>query len=267
MTNQYKISKYQLQRIRKQAQEDAELCDLYNALYPKKESQEPSNQSLHKPYLRLTQQIDFSQIRPLPILQQALKLFKKQYKSGEIDYQYFSDQLRSIRQDINVQNIENEFTIKIYETNAKLSIENFDLHTFQQCQMKLLELYLMPIKTKNKQEFLCYIILYHALKNNHDQLLNIFNTQDIDIENDLIYFSMNMSSYLSTKNYYKIFRCYYYASNKMSKMIEPFLTQLRKGLIKEQKAALIGEGSSQYLADIAWDGDIEAYKQFISNEL
>ncbi|CAK80105.1 unnamed protein product (macronuclear) [Paramecium tetraurelia] len=267
MTNQYKISKYQLQRIRKQAQEDAEICDLYNALYPKKDAQEPSNQSLHKPYLRLTQQIDFEKIRPLNILQEALKLFKKQYKSGEIDYQYFNDQLRSIRQDINVQNIENEFTIKTYEANALASIDSLDLYTFEQCQMKLLELYLMPIKAKRKSEFLCYIILYHALKDNKDQLINIFNTQSIDTENDLIYFALNMCSYLSTKNYYKVFRCFYYASNKMSKMIQPFLPQLRKRFIKEQKKGLIGEGSTQYLADIAWDGDLEACMQFISKEL
>ncbi|CAD8083697.1 unnamed protein product [Paramecium sonneborni] len=46
-------------------------------------------------------------------------------------------------------------------------------------------------------------------------------------------------------------------------MIEP---QIRKGFIKEQKARLIGEGSSQYLDDIAWNINLEAHRQFLSNE-
>ncbi len=39
------------------------------------------------------------------------------------DYRSVSEQLKSIRQDLGIQHIKNEFTIEVYEFNACLAIE------------------------------------------------------------------------------------------------------------------------------------------------
>lgn len=56
---------------------------------------------LEKQYLRLTTLPNPSQVRPEHILKKSLKMLKKKWKSNEADYNYISEQFRSIRQVIN----------------------------------------------------------------------------------------------------------------------------------------------------------------------
>ena len=56
---------------------------------------------LEKPYLRLTSAPDPKTVRPLPILEQALELLKKKWRS-EQNYAYICDQFKSMRQDLTV---------------------------------------------------------------------------------------------------------------------------------------------------------------------
>lgn len=42
------------------------------------------------------------------------------------------DQMKAIRQDLVIQHINNEFAIKVYEKNARMSLEVGDLNEFNQ---------------------------------------------------------------------------------------------------------------------------------------
>jgi hypothetical protein len=53
---------------------------------------------LEKQYLRLTTLPNPSQVRPEHVLKKSLKMLKKKWKNNEADYNYISEQFRSIRQ-------------------------------------------------------------------------------------------------------------------------------------------------------------------------
>jgi hypothetical protein len=77
---------------------------------------------LEKNYLRLTSAPDPATVRPLPILKQTLDLLKEKWNT-EQNYTYICDQFKSMRQDLTVQRIKNEFTVKVYETHARIALE------------------------------------------------------------------------------------------------------------------------------------------------
>lgn len=98
-------------------------------------------QDLEKPYFRLTSKPDPKTIRPEPVLKKALAWFKDRWKKGEIKYEYFSEQLRSIRQDLTVQGIRNKFSVEIYQAHTRLALEAQDLDQYNSCMSRLFELY------------------------------------------------------------------------------------------------------------------------------
>jgi hypothetical protein len=77
---------------------------------------------LEKPYLRLTSAPDASTVRPLPILKKTLELLRSKWKT-ESNYTYICDQFKSLRQDLTVQRIKNEFTVQVYEIHSRIAIE------------------------------------------------------------------------------------------------------------------------------------------------
>lgn len=52
-----------------------------------------------------------SQVRPEEVLEKALDMVQK----SEKNYLYKCDQLKSIRQDLTVQHIRNQLTVKVYD--------------------------------------------------------------------------------------------------------------------------------------------------------
>lgn len=77
---------------------------------------------LEKSYLRITSAVDPTTVRPLRILVQSLEFLIRKWKE-EGNYTYICDQLKSVRQDLTVQRIKNEFSVKVYETHARIAIE------------------------------------------------------------------------------------------------------------------------------------------------
>ncbi|EPS64503.1 hypothetical protein M569_10278, partial [Genlisea aurea] len=111
-------------------------------------------QEIEKRYLRLTSAPDPATVRPEDVLEKALMMVQNSQKN----YLYKCDQLKSIRQDLTVQHIRNEFTVKVYETHARLAIEAGDLPEFNQCQSQLKTLYAEKI-IGSHMEFAAYHLL------------------------------------------------------------------------------------------------------------
>ena len=81
-------------------------------------------QVVAKQYLRLTVAANPANVRPAPVLRKALKMVLRQWADGK-SYEWCASQLKSIRQDITVQHLEQsdgELSIDVYETHARLAI-------------------------------------------------------------------------------------------------------------------------------------------------
>ncbi len=97
------------------------------------------NQQIEKSFFRLTANPNALLVRPVSVLKKSLANVKAKYIENG-DYTYASDQLKAIRQDLTVQNIQNRFTAHVYETHCRVSLESGDLQEFQQCLSRLQEL-------------------------------------------------------------------------------------------------------------------------------
>ena len=182
---------------------------------------------LEKDYYRMIDAPDPSQIRPEHILKKSFKMLCQKWKSKTSDYKYTSEQFKSIRQDLTIQNIQNEFTVKVYETHARIALESSDLAQFNQCQTALIPLYDKNIRG-NSNEFLAYRIIYTALYE-RTEMANIvklvkkkYKTMPIEIEH-----AMKILKGINEPNYFYFFKMYLISPNMGGKLIEPFLPRIR----------------------------------------
>lgn len=186
-------------------------------------------QDLEKQYLRLTTIPDPSQVRPESVLKKSLKMLKEKWKLKQSDYNYFDEQFRSIRQDMTIQHIQNEFTVKVYEINARIALECHDIDQFNQCQTKLINLYEAGLKGK-ETEFLAYRIIYmglHKIKYDMEYLLKKLR-RDVKLKNTCeISHALKTHRVLNDNNFFEFFKLYKIAPNMSSYLIEPFLPRVR----------------------------------------
>eukprot|EP00834_Sanchytrium_tribonematis_P003979 NODE_175_length_14138_cov_1.015314.p5 type:complete len:399 gc:universal NODE_175_length_14138_cov_1.015314:10513-11709(+) len=133
------------------------------------------NLNLEKSYLRLTGPPNPNLTRPLYILKQTLLLLRNKWELKK-DYSFICDQLKSLRQDLSVQGIRDEFTVEVYEWNGRVSLEMSDIGEFNQCQTQLWELYQLPENLKcglRKDEYKAYRILYLIFTRRKSELNNL----------------------------------------------------------------------------------------------
>ncbi|CAF0825688.1 unnamed protein product [Rotaria sordida] len=192
-------------------------------------------EKLEKNYLRLTSAPNPSTIRPLAILEQAFSFVINKYKSNN-DWSYISNQLKSIRQDLMVQSIRNDFTVLVYEENARIALEMGDLDQFIQCQAQLEMLYDSGCNRTHLIEFLIYHLLYSLLLNDYKKANRILI--DIDETNILLRKSNNIDIVLEfcssfrRKNYIQLFTLYKSLPKLACCLVNFFIDIYRKQMIQ-----------------------------------
>lgn len=140
-------------------------------------------EDLEKHYLRLTSEPDPLKVRPQKVLEKSINFILNRYHIDVlVGYSYVNNQFKSIRQDLTVQHIKNDFAIKVYETHARIAIENNDLGEFNQCQSQLQYLFYLK-KRSNKNlsnsvysielEFKCYRIIYMIMMGNYSEVYKL----------------------------------------------------------------------------------------------
>jgi hypothetical protein len=209
----------------------------YKSSYKASPSPEPMSgpvvgicQVLEKQYFRLTAPPIPSQVRPESILRQTLELLKKKWKK-EGNYSYICDQFKSMRQDLTVQRIKNEFTVTVYEIHARIALEKGDLGEYNQCQTQLRALYAQKLGG-NPVEFKAYRILYFIHTSNRTALNDVLaDLTTAEKEEQAIKHALNVRSSLALGNYHRFFRLYLDTPNMGAYLMDMFV-------IRERLAAL-----------------------------
>jgi hypothetical protein len=130
---------------------------------------------------------------------------KEKYNQNE-DYNYICEQLKSIRQDLTVQSLKNDFTVEVYETHARLSLKYKDITEYNQCQTQLISLYDEGFEGC-KFEFTAYHILYLIYSNEIIDLTKLLLTLSDEMKSHrFIKYTLSIYNAWSMNNYYKIFR-------------------------------------------------------------
>ncbi|KAG9238462.1 SAC3/GANP/Nin1/mts3/eIF-3 p25 family-domain-containing protein [Amylocarpus encephaloides] len=185
-----------------------------------------TSQTLEKRYFRLTAPPIPSQVRPDPILRQTLELLKKKWKK-EGNYSYICDQFKSMRQDLTVQRIKNEFTVTVYEIHGRIALEKGDIGEYNQCQTQLKALYDQKVGG-NPVEFKAYRILYFIHTSNRTALNDVLaDLTTAEKEEKAIKHALNVRSALALGNYHRFFRLYLDTPNMGAYLMDMFVVRER----------------------------------------
>lgn len=183
-------------------------------------------QDLEKRYLRLTAAPKASQVRPPHILRQTLELLKKKWKKDQ-NYSYICDQFKSMRQDLTVQRVRDDFTVEVYEIHARIALEKGDLGEYNQCQTQLKALYKLGLKGK-PNEFKAYRILYFVYTANRTELNNaLADLTAAEKRDPAIKHALDVRSALALGNYHRFFQLYNETPNMGAYLMDMFVGRER----------------------------------------
>ncbi|KAI8099329.1 SAC3/GANP/Nin1/mts3/eIF-3 p25 family-domain-containing protein [Halteromyces radiatus] len=182
--------------------------------------------NLEKNYLRLTSAPDPSTVRPLPVLKKTLELLKSKW-TQERNYTYICDQFKSLRQDLTVQHIKNEFTVQVYEIHARIALEKADLGEFNQNQTQLKYLYAQGIPG-HVEEFTAYRLLYFLHTQNWADINSVMaSITEKQKQCAAIKHALDVRSALATSNYHRLFKLYVTAPNMGGYLMDQFIVRER----------------------------------------
>ncbi|KAF8557796.1 hypothetical protein OG21DRAFT_1482033 [Imleria badia] len=195
-----------------------------------------TNAELFKDYLRLTSEPRPEMIRPYPVLQQTLIELKKRWRE-KVSYDWICNQFKSLRQDLTVQRIKNEFTVQVYEIHARMALESADMVEYNQCQATLKTLYELGIPGK-VEEFAAYRILM-LLHGRNKSELNLYVGQLTPGQkmDPAVQHALRVQRALSMGNYHALFEMYLNAPNMGAYIMDHFIDRERaKALVIMTKA-------------------------------
>ncbi|KAL8533374.1 hypothetical protein ACS0TY_009673 [Phlomoides rotata] len=186
-------------------------------------------QDIEKRYLRLTSAPDPATVRPEEVLEKALQMVQNSQKN----YLYKCDQLKSIRQDLTVQRICNELTVKVYETHARLAIEVGDLPEINQCQSQLKTLYAEGIPGCH-MEFAAYNLLSVILhSNNNRDFVSAMSRLSANAKNNTaVKHALSVRRAVTSGNYVLFFRLYKTAPNLNTFLMDLYVEKMRYAAVK-----------------------------------
>ncbi|XP_058182400.1 SAC3 family protein A isoform X2 [Rhododendron vialii] len=204
-------------------------------------------QEIEKRYLRLTSAPDPATVRPEEVLEKALLMVQNSQKN----YLYKCDQLKSIRQDLTVQHIRNELTVKVYETHARFAIEVGDLAEYNQCQSQLQTLYAEGIKGCH-MEFSAYNLLCVILhSNNHRDLLSAMSRLSVETKHDeAVKHALAVRAAVTSGNYVLFFRLYKTAPNLNTCLMDLYVEKMRFAAVRSMSRSYRPTVPVSYIAQV-----------------
>lgn len=221
-----------------------------------------TSQNLEKRYLRLTAAPKASEVRPPHILRQTLELLKKKWRKDQ-NYSYICDQFKSMRQDLTVQCVRDEFTVEVYEIHARIALEKGDLGEYNQCQTQLKALYKLGLKGK-PNEFKAYRILYYIHTANKTELNSALADLTPAEKNDpAIKHALDVRSALALGNYHRFFKLYNETPNMGAYLVDMFVGRERLAALCNLCRAYKPDIPLRFVTEeLYFESDIEA-AQFI----
>lgn len=211
-------------------------------------------QTLEKNYFRLTAPPNPNTVRPLLVLEKALDFISAKWKQKH-DYTYFCDQMKSMRQDLTVQRIKNEFTIKVYELHARIALEKRDLGEYNQCQTQLRALYKMKLGPNgssggHQDEFTAYRILYLIYTCNRTDMNNMLaDLTPADKKGQFVQHALRVRAALASSNYHRFFNLYAESQDQRWNMV-PYLMDM---FVERERIAALAAMCKTYKPDISFE--------------
>ncbi|TKA71809.1 hypothetical protein B0A55_06925, partial [Friedmanniomyces simplex] len=214
--------------------------------------------TIEKSYFRLTAPPAPDTVRPLPVLEKSLNHIRGKWKN-EHNYNYACDQLKSMRQDLTVQHIQNELTVKVYESHARIALEMKDLGEYNQCQTQLRALYKLNITGKS-EEFTAYRILYTVYTCNRTDMNNLLADLTLaDKQKPAVQHALQVRSALASRNYHKFFRLYLDAPFMGAYLLDMIIQRERIAAMAAICKAYKPDVSLCFIAqELAFFGDVDA---------